>query len=426
MTNLIVDLILFMLAGAAFGALVRYIRYLNRPRTLTPAWSVPLYLVGGAAGGAVFFFTAQRFGWTAPHLDWILVAALGGAVGVGELASRYRDEPIKAILSIPATVYVLLNATAAILALVLSRHFELWTTTEEPVSWSQVLAAGLGAMVLLRSSVFRIKMGNQDVAVGPSSFLQSIIDAADRAVDRVRAQERAWAVAHVMEGVCSEKAMVILPPYISALMQNPNPEEQGRFEERVEKLRNGQESGCVKALTLGLLAMNHAGLGVLRAAVQSLATEICASAEQTFDAAKEAAAMAHDTKAATEELKSAVEKVAAVTHTTGTPSEAARAIEEARATAVVAGTAAQETLDQAQRTADAAKGTAETAAAAARAIEAERNPTAAAVTAGHTKPAVKRILKSNQNVKAAAVTARDTKSAINSVASPNDITVSAK
>ena len=121
MTHSTVDLALFMLAGAAFAGLFRYIRFLNRPQATTRVRSITLYIVVGAVGGAGFFMITQRFGWSAPHWDWILVAALGGAVGLGELASRYRDEPIKAILSIPATIYVLLNAIAAILALALGR-----------------------------------------------------------------------------------------------------------------------------------------------------------------------------------------------------------------------------------------------------------------------------------------------------------------
>src|SRR5262249_19720627 len=153
--------------------------------------------------------------------DWIVVGMIGGAVGVGELASRYRDEPTKAILSVPSLTYVLLNAGASVAALALGRYFGLWKlTTDEPIAWSQVLAAGFGAMVLLRSSVFRARVGDQDVEIGPSSFLESVMNAADRAVDRLRAQERAWTVARMMENVVSERALVVLPSYIVALMQN--------------------------------------------------------------------------------------------------------------------------------------------------------------------------------------------------------------
>jgi methyl-accepting chemotaxis protein len=291
----------------------------------------------------------------------VLVAALGAAVGIGELASRYRDEPAKAILSVPATIYVLLNATAAILALVLGRHFDWLPTAEEPIAWSQVLAAGLGAMVILRSSVFQVRVDDhQDVAVGPSSFLESVMAACDRAVDRLRAQERAWAVARVMEGVSSEKAMTILPAYISALMQNLNPNEQGDFESRIEKIRSGKQTDQVKALTLGLLAMNYIGEKVLTAAVQSLAAEIRLAAATTADAAAQAAFTARDSKTAAEKMVAAMKGVITqATQTTITPPEVRQAVEGAKEMAAAAETTAQETLDATQKTAEAAHGTVE-------------------------------------------------------------------
>jgi hypothetical protein len=369
------DFAMAALAGLMIGWLVRYIRFLNRPASLTPARSGWTHLVGGAVGGMAALLFARRAGWTVPGWDWILVASLGGAVAVGELASRYRDAPIKAILSIPATIYVLLNAAAAVTALLLGRHFELWRTASETaadaaaetIAWSEVLSAGLGAMVLLRSSVFQIRVNGQDVGVGPSSFLHSVIDAADRAVDRLRAQERAWAVARVMEGVSSEKAMRVLPSYISALMQNIKPEEQGAFDEKVKRLSSGSESEQVKSLILGLLAMNYTGEGVLRAAVTSLAAEIREATETASDSAAKTVATAREAKTATEGVVAAVRNIVAkATGAPDTPSEVARAAEVARTFAAAAETAADRTLNQTIETREAAQSAAAVAAAAVR------------------------------------------------------------
>ena len=94
--------------------------------------------------------------------------------------------------------------------------------------------------------------------------------------------------------------------------------------ESVRKIRDGEQSAQVKALTLGLLAMNYMGEGVLRAAVESLATEIRRTAEQAFDAAQGAAVTARATRDATAEAVAAVEQVAAVTTTVGAPPQSSK------------------------------------------------------------------------------------------------------
>src|SRR3954470_7755795 len=97
--------ILAAFVGGLAGALVRAFRHLNRPRSVQgnrPIAATALYILGGMVVGVIVRVSAERRGWTIPHWDWILAATLGGLVGVGELVSRSRDEPIKAILSIPA------------------------------------------------------------------------------------------------------------------------------------------------------------------------------------------------------------------------------------------------------------------------------------------------------------------------------------
>jgi len=52
-----------------------------------------------------------------PFLAYVIVFLFGALVGIAELVSRYRDEPSKAILSIPGFLYIFVNVCAACLAL---------------------------------------------------------------------------------------------------------------------------------------------------------------------------------------------------------------------------------------------------------------------------------------------------------------------
>jgi hypothetical protein len=130
------------------------------------------------------------------------------------------------------------------------------------------------AMALLRSSIFVVRVADQDVPVGPSSFLQIVLSAADRAVDRLRAEARATSVARVMSGVSFARANVALPTHCLALMQNLSQEDQEQLARQLNELRNADMPESVKVLSLGLALMNAVGEAVLVAAVKSLASEI--------------------------------------------------------------------------------------------------------------------------------------------------------
>ena len=215
-------------------------------------------------------------------LDYVAAALLGGLVGAGELSSRYRDAPGRAIYTQPALFYIGLNIAASVAALALTHAFG-WTfgSSGNPgdaiLRWTQVLVAGIGSMALFRSSLFTVRAGDRDIAVGPGSFLQIFRDGADRAVDRVRAQARGDIVAELMTGLSYSKAFAGLSPYCLALMQNVPDEEQTRLTRSLDVLDKDDIIGeSIKVRILGLHLMNVVGPDVLAAAVKSLRDELAA------------------------------------------------------------------------------------------------------------------------------------------------------
>lgn len=204
---------------------------------------------------------------------------IGAAVGTGELVARYRDAPFKAIITGPGIVYVSINAVAGGAAFVLIRAFR-WEFGVDPSNpfalvATQILVAGFGAMALFRSSLFTVRVGNSDVAIGPSSFLTIILDAADREVDRARARDRALSVKRIMTGVLYQKARLSLPLACFALLQNVPAEEQQRVQKEISDLDGDTEvPEHTKLVALGLTLMNVVGELALEAAVESLGDEI--------------------------------------------------------------------------------------------------------------------------------------------------------
>jgi hypothetical protein len=208
---------------------------------------------------------------------YVVVALIGAFVGLGELVARYRDAPARAVRNPPALLYIMVNATASVLALGMIDAFD-WTFGVggggAELRWTQALVAGFGAMAFLRSAVLVVRAGDQDVGVGPSGFLQVILNATDRAVDRLRAGARAGEVTRAMRDVSFDRAAEALPTYCLALMQNASEEEKAALADQVSLLRAARMEDGAKGLALGLALMNVVGIEVLEAAIASLGDEI--------------------------------------------------------------------------------------------------------------------------------------------------------
>ncbi|MEA3350428.1 MAG: hypothetical protein U9Q82_07400 [Chloroflexota bacterium] len=222
----------------------------------------------------------MSFDW-ATLSDFVFVGVLGALVGMGELISRYRDDPWDTLQRKPGLVYVGLNTFVSIAALILIRGFG-WTfgANSDSVRWTQVLVAGFGAMALFRSSLFTVRISDQDVPVGPNSFLQIVLAAADREVDRRRATIRAERAKTIMKDVSFDNAMVSLPAFCIALMQNLPPNDQAELQEDVDKLAAADVIDAeIKSFLLGAALMNYVGEDVLKAAVASLDDHIHSPAQ---------------------------------------------------------------------------------------------------------------------------------------------------
>jgi len=208
---------------------------------------------------------------------YAIATGLGILVAAAELVSRYRDAPTPALYSRPAAIYLAINAAASAGALRLIHVFDLkfGATAPAAVDWTRVLVAGVGAMAFFRTSLFTVRAGDKDIAVGPASFLQIFREAADREVDRVRARSRGIDVGKLMAGIDYKKASEGLVPYCLALMQNVPDDEQQRMLTAVQLLNNDDTiEDAIKVRILGLHLMNVVGPYVLHAAVESLHSEL--------------------------------------------------------------------------------------------------------------------------------------------------------
>ena len=184
------------------------------------------------------------------------VAVLGGLVGVGELVSRYRSDPVYSVRRVPAAwIYVSINAVAGVAALLLFNEFD-WKfgATGDTVGVWRVLVAGFAAMAVFRSSLFTARIGNQDVNVGPSLVLGALLEACDRQVDRKSAARIVDGAAQRIAHLDPSRVLFTLPVVCLALMQNFPPESQARLGTDLKKIEDTkltpEEKAVIAVITL--------------------------------------------------------------------------------------------------------------------------------------------------------------------------------
>jgi hypothetical protein len=211
---------------------------------------------------------------------YLFSAAIGAAVGMSELVTRYRDEPSKLAAVPSAWFYVFLNASASSGALALAKAlgWQFGATDPAVVDLTQVLACGFGAMLVLRSAFFNIKLENKDVPIGLSAVIIALLTAADRGVDRIRAISRSRHAAEIMEGVSFESSRQALATYALAMLQNATPTEQQTLSREIDAVAQSTLTDRQKALNLGLILITFVGPAGLEEIVRVHAEEISTSA----------------------------------------------------------------------------------------------------------------------------------------------------
>jgi hypothetical protein len=210
-------------------------------------------------------------------VDLTVAFLIGALVGMGELVGRYRDEPGRAVRSLPAFIYMAINGAASAAALGLSHLFG-WTfgavAGSDQARATQIVVAGFGAMAIFRSSLFLYRVGNREIGIGPVAFLQVMLEATDRGVDRHRAQARSAGVRRIMSGLDFDTVAITLPAYAIGLMQNLSEQDQSVLSTRVDDVRKSPQDPRMKAMGLGLLVMDAVGEVVLEEAVLTVKKEL--------------------------------------------------------------------------------------------------------------------------------------------------------
>jgi hypothetical protein len=139
----------------------------------------------------------------------------------------------------------------------------------------QVLAAGVGSMALLRSSLATVSTAEGDVQIGFATLVDMAREVADRGVERGQGRRRSRAAKRYMAGVSFDKAKEALPTYaLSLLREGPREEDATFLAEQIATLEALDLDDRAKAQALGPHLIRVFGTSVFKQATTDLWEQI--------------------------------------------------------------------------------------------------------------------------------------------------------
>lgn len=233
-------------------------------------WPFTTVVLGFVCLLPIYFFLIPWHYYTdnwATNARALGIAFLCGAlVGLTEIASRYRDEQVKAITSPDGLVYILFNGAISTYALILIWHFKdnpaFATLTKNPLG--AAIAAGFGATAIMRTRLAVIKGSDgKDVSIGPDIVLSLLMTMIDRRIDRWRSLRRQQIIARRFDdlkalGSIDDASEYLLGSLIS--FQNISEADKKEVNDQVQQNKSaGVRDPYIQLTTLGYIFLTVIG-----------------------------------------------------------------------------------------------------------------------------------------------------------------------
>ena len=194
---------------------------------------------------------------------WALAAALFGMfVGLSEIISRYRDEPLLASATKAGISYLILNGLISLAAFMVLQMYpgKVFSGLTDDLFMTAVVA-GFGAMMVFRSKLFTFRSPDgKDYSIGPAIVLETVLRTIDAKIDRKRATQRQIEVFDAMKGLTDFENSA---SYIEASLlsfQNLSPDDRAEIAKVIKEYREASKwPEALKILGLGFAFLNLAG-----------------------------------------------------------------------------------------------------------------------------------------------------------------------
>ena len=193
---------------------------------------------------------------------WAMMSAVFGAsVGLAEILTRYRDEPVVASLTPFGLAYLGLNAIISLAAFALLRSYPtaIFAVLKDDLFLTSIIA-GFGAMTVFRSKLFTYKSADgKEYAIGPAIVLETVLKTIDQKIDRQRATYRQ---ARVFGGTKALHDFEGTAQYIEATLgsfQNVTQEQKTQIGGVISDFRKAPYPDRLKLMGIGFAFLDLAG-----------------------------------------------------------------------------------------------------------------------------------------------------------------------
>jgi hypothetical protein len=196
-------------------------------------------------------------------VSWAFATFLFGVlVGLSEILSRYRDEPLLAASTAAGLGYLSLNGVISLAAFAVLRKYpqQIFPTLKDDLFLTSIIS-GFGAMAVFRSKFFTFRSADgKDFPIGPAIVLDTILRTIDSKIDRRRATERQ---AQVFESMITLHDFVNVSSYFEASLssfQNLSQDDKTEIKNVIDQYRALTSwPDTLKCLGLGFAFLNISG-----------------------------------------------------------------------------------------------------------------------------------------------------------------------
>lgn len=215
-------------------------------------------------------------------LNIIIVFMFGSLWGLAELLLRYKEwnylfnckknkkKASNTEIGVIGYVlsYIILNGIISIIALLLIKFFSKDTLCI--LNGVDIIIAGFGGMVILRSSMFSVKYNKKDIEIGLATIVQIFLDTIDRKINHNIAARRVCNIYEIMKDVNFDLAKEELPSLCIEFIDNFTQEDSDRLRNKIIEIANVDISGINKSMQLGREIALYCDEEILRRAIKKL------------------------------------------------------------------------------------------------------------------------------------------------------------